>query len=337
MTQVPVQRRTGASPRPHAAARALLLALVPACYAGDFFDRLVDPDATAAFRITQLTLVDPHTYSGDMVSCLDSTATYNQSFASTIGSFDINTTLVLRPLDPALDSGTVMDIVPAVCVDGDTIVNCTDKDVPPASIITASFNNIEGGACLSPVAGSLNPLYGMAPSEILHEPRSPCFVSAMIPSFSLGLAPTLKLPLSNVQIAAAYELEGESQRLVQGVLRGFLPSSVAMTAVGSLNGFPFTPWLVLAGGGGCQPPMNPIDDIDTVTAPRDGVWMYFNFTAERVGWASESATDSSSTTADPTSAGPSDTTTADPTTAGPTTTATTVDPTTATATATTTL
>lgn len=333
MTQVPAQRRTGAAPsRPHAALRALLLALVPACYAGDFFDRLVDPDATAAFRITQLTLVDPHTYSGDMVSCLDSTATYNQSFAASIGSFDINTTLVLRPLDPALDSGTVMDIVPAACVDGETIANCTDKDVPPASVITASFNNIEGGACLSPVAGSQNPLYGMAPNEILHEPRSPCFVSAMIPSFSLGLAPTLKLPLSNVQIAAAYELEGGSQRLVQGVLRGFLSSSVAMTAVGTLNGFPFTPWLVLAGGGGCQPPMNPIDDIDSVAAPRDGVWMYFNFTAERVDWPTESATDTTtSTTVDPTTAGATDTTTAGPTTA------TTVDPTMSTATATTTL
>lgn len=298
MTQVPAQRRTGASSCPRAgwSRSALLLALVPACYGGDFFDRLVDPDATAAFRITRLALVDPHTYSGDMVSCLDSTATYNQSFAATIASFDINTTLVLHPLNPAVDKDTMMDLVPAACVDGDTIVNCTDKDLLPASIITVGFNNIEGGSCLAPVAESLNPLYSVPPSEALHEPRSPCFVTAMIPSYVLGLAPTLQLPLSNVQIAAAYELDGEPQKLVQGVLRGFLPSELAMKPLGTLNGSPFTPWLVLAGGGGCRAPMTDIDDIDTVTVPRDGVWMYFNFTAERVGWASESSPDPEPTT-----------------------------------------
>ena len=52
-------------------------------------------------------------------------------------------------------------------------------------------------------------------------------------------------------------IDTSAAQLVQGVLRGFLSSSVAMTAVGTLNGFPFTPWLVLAGGGGCQPPMCP--------------------------------------------------------------------------------
>lgn len=265
----------------------MVLALLPACYGGDFFDRLVDPDATAAFRITRLTLVDPHTYSGDVVLCQDSTATYNEFFARSITKFDTNTTLVLRPLDPALDRDTVMDIVPAVCVPGATIVNCTDKDVPPASIITAGFNNIEGGTCLAPVAGSLNPLYMGGTNEPLHAPRSPCLVSAMIPSLNLGLAPTLQLPLSNVQIAAAYQLDGSSQKLVQGVIRGFLPSSVAMSAIGTLNGTPFTPWNVLAGGGGCKLEFS---DIDTVTVPDDGVWMYFNFTAERVAWTSDAPT-----------------------------------------------
>jgi hypothetical protein len=104
------------SPGP-ARAAALLLLAAPTCYGGDFFNSLVDPDATAAFRITQLTLVDPHTYSGDMVLCQDSTATYNQLFFENIDSFDINTTLVLHPLDPAADNGTTLDIVPANCID----------------------------------------------------------------------------------------------------------------------------------------------------------------------------------------------------------------------------
>ena len=284
-------------------------ALVPACYGGAFFDRLVDPDETAAFRIIKLTLVDPHTYSGDMVLCQDSTATYNEFFAKNIAQFDTNTALVLHPLDPRVQLDTTMDIVPAVCVPGATIVNCTDKDVPTSSIITAGFNNIEGGACLAPVAGSLNPLYTGGTSEPLHAPVSPCLVSAMIPSLSLGLAPTLQLPLSNVQISAAYQLDGPSQMLVQGVIRGFLPSSVAMSSIGSLNGMPFTPWSVLAGGGGCNLDTS---DIDTVTVPNDGVWMYFNFIAERVAWTSEASADTgaSSSTTDSSSSSASATTAA---------------------------
>jgi hypothetical protein len=270
------------------AALLSLLTLAPACYGGDFFDRLVDPDATAAFRIIQLTLVDPHTYSGDTLECRDSTANYNSFFADNIVQFDTNTTLVLRPLDPAIDRDTVLEIVPAVCVPGDTIVNCTDKDVPPASIITAGFNNIEGGTCLTPVAGSLNPLYMGGTGEQLHAPRSPCLVTALIPSLNLALAPTLQLPLSNVQIAAAYQLDGPSQRLVQGVIRGFLPSNLAMTVIGDLKGMPFTPWVLFAGGGACY---SDTSDIDTVTVPSDGVWMYFNFTAERVAWTSEASMD----------------------------------------------
>ncbi len=279
----PPPSRGPAGPRPRQHAAALLLLAVSACYDGDFFGRLVDPDATAAFRITELTLIDPHTFSGDMVLCQDSTATYNQLFAENIGSFDINTTLVLHPLDPSRDSETTLDILPAKCVPGGTLVNCTDKDVPVTSIVSADFNNSEGGTCGNPVAGTLNPDYQVG-SLPLNKPTSPCFLSALIPSLSLQLAPTLGLPLSNVQIYAAYDL-AKPQRLVQGVLFGFLPSSVAMSSIGVLNGAPFVPWSVLAGGDGCK---ITVDDIDTVSLPKDGVWMYFNFTAERVAWSSDS-------------------------------------------------
>jgi hypothetical protein len=275
-------------------------ALLGGCYSGDFFDRLVDPDVLAAFRITEIELIDPHFYSGDMLSCTDSTATYNEFFAEQIGAFDINPTLVLRPLDPSVEVGARMQIVPAVCVPGDTIVNCTDKQVPAASIVEAEFNNQGSGMCGAPVAGSLNPKYMGGANEPLSAPVSPCFVSALIPRLDLPLGPDLRLPLSNVQIAAAYSLDGEPKKLVQGVLFGFLPASLATSPVGGIGGTAFTPWNALAGGASCQPDSNnPIDDIDTVAVPRDGVWMYFNFTAEEVAWTSESgqgATDTSAGT-----------------------------------------
>lgn len=286
--------------RPRASARSRLLAgsaslllatlATPACYSGDFFDRLVDPDATAAFRITKLSLVDPHTYSGDALKCLDSTPTFNGIFTENIKSFDINTTLVLHPLDPSVDSGATMEIVPAKCVPGGTLVNCTDKDVPVESIVSAEFNNSVGGTCGNPVAGSLNPDYHVDPAKALNKPMSPCFLSALIPSLDLQLAPTLTMTLSNVQIYAAYDLVEKPGFLVEGVLFGFIPSADTMVSIGTLNGTPFTLWSNLAGGGACQPDLNnpPINDVDTVATPNDGVWVYFNFVAERVAWSSAS-------------------------------------------------
>ena len=297
---LPERSRTALAPRrrPGRWTAAIGLLLTAGCYSGDFFDRLVDPDETAAFRITGLALVDPHTYSGDALKCQDSTATFNQIFAENINGFNTNTTLVLHPLDPAVGEGTTMEIVRAMCVKGSP-VNCTDKDIPLETIVAADFNNSEGGACGNPVAQSLNDDYHVDSGRALNQPTSPCFLSALIPSLSLQLAPMLSLPLSNVQIYAAYNLDTKPrpQQLVQGVILGFLPSAVAQTSIGTLNGAPFIPWNFFAGGSGCQPDLaDPIDDIDTVALPKDGVWMYFNFTAERVAWAAAADIDEPSPT-----------------------------------------
>ncbi|HEY0133102.1 MAG TPA: hypothetical protein VGB85_03455, partial [Nannocystis sp.] len=268
---------------------ALSLLLLAGCYSGDFFDRLVDPTATAAFRITRLVLIDPHTYIGNTVQCEDSTAALNEIFAKNIASFDVNTTLVLHPLDPTVTSGAKMEIVPANCVPGGELVNCTDKDVDIAEIVSADFNNSVGGTCGNPVAMSLNTAYQGAGNEPLHQAMSPCFLSAPIPKLGLKLALDVPLPLSNVQIYASYALDDKPHRLVSGVLFGFVPASVAMTPIGELgdgpNDGPFALWSNLAGGGACQPSAM-FTDIDSA-APEDGEWMYFNFTAELVAWSPE--------------------------------------------------
>lgn len=299
---------TVASAAASVAASVLGLLLLPGCYGGDFFDRLVDPTATAAFRITSLTLVDPHAFTGNDLECSDFTATLNKYFAQDIDSFDVNTTLVLRPLDPAIDSGATMEILPAKCVPGGELVNCTDKDVPPAAIVSASFNNSVGGTCGSPVAGSLNPQYMTPESEALHQATSPCFVSAPIPALSLQLTKSAHLPLSNVQIYASYSIEGklQEQELVSGVLFGFVSTSVAMTSIGDVGGASLVPYAVLRDGGGCHPiGKDKLGDIDTLD-PEDGVWMYFNFTAQRAAWSSKP--EPGAMTGDPTGVTTGDTT-----------------------------
>jgi len=302
-------RRTRCSGCSGSASLLAASTLLGSCYGGDFFDRLVDPTETAAFRITNLTLIDPHTYIGNDLQCEDSTVALNAIFADNIISFDVNTTLVLHPLDPKVDSGAKMEILPAKCVPGEDLVNCTDKDVPLLEIVSADFNNSIGGTCGNPVAMSLNPAYQGGGNTPLHQAMSPCFLSAPIPKLGLKLALDVTLQLSNAQIYSTYYLEGRTQELVSGVIFGFVPASVAMMPIGDLSGGPFALWSNLAGGGACKPPG--INDIDTL-APENGVWMYFNFAAERVAWSPK--IDLPGTTGDPT------TTTTDTTTTGGTTT-----------------
>lgn len=264
------------------------LVLLSACYDGDFFDRLVGKDVVAAFRITTLTLVDPHFYGGES-ACQDLTNDYNVLWSTHLDAYEINPTLVLSPLDPAVEATTKMQIVPAACVPGGEEVNCTDRDVPPEKIVEVMFSNsLKGGTCGGPVTDSLNTKYMAETYEQLHAPKSPCFTSALIGSLKLPLGPLLELPLSNVQISAAYDLEAmPNQQLIEGVLFGFLPASQGVTVLGTLNNRDFLPWSIIAGVGtsACQPdPLLPIDDVDTVSVDHDGVWMYFNFTAERVAW-----------------------------------------------------
>lgn len=309
---------------------SLLLAstlLLGSCYGGDFFNRLVDPTATAAFRITNLTLIDPHTYTGNDLQCGDSTAALNEIFADNIISFDVNTTLVLHPLDPKVDSGAKMEILPAKCVPGEDLVNCTDKDVPKLEIVSADFNNSIGGTCGNPVAMSLNPAYQGGGNTPLHQAMSPCFLSAPIPKLGLKLALDVTLQLSNAQIYSTYNIEGRKQQLVSGVIFGFVPASVAMMPIGDLSGGPFVLWSNLAGGGACKPPG--INDIDTL-APENGVWMYFNFAAERVAWSPK--IDPPGTTGDPTTTTDTTTSAGITTTGGTTTTGAATDFTTSTAT-----
>lgn len=282
-----VSTRSSRTARTSACAALLLLS---ACYDGDFFDRLVNPDSTAAFRIKTLTLIDPHFYTGASV-CEDSTLDFNEIWTGHLDDFDISPTLVLTPLDPPLETGTKMQILPAECVPGvpGEAVNCTDRDVAAEDIVETTFNNSsQGGTCGGPIMGSLNPKYMAEQYEPLNAAVSPCFASSLIPTLKLPLGPEFKLPLNNVLVSASYDLEADPQALVQGVIVGFLPTTVGgdPDGLGNLNGAKFRPWDVLAGADGCQlDPMVFVDDIDTVTESHDGVWMYFNFTAERVTWA----------------------------------------------------
>lgn len=314
------RRRTTASLR---AALAFALGLASGCYSNEYLDGLCantgfcpdpPPESPVAFRITSLELVDPHTYTFDTVLgvCTDSTATLNGFIAQSIANYDVSNALVLRPLDPK-SAVVKLQYVSALCIAGEP-TNCTDRMVPATHTVDVDAFNRDAGSCGMTAPNSLNPDYD-APQRAI----APCIVSDTIPGTPLRLAAQpgmqpLDLALVEVEVAAAYAVDDEPQKLVTGSLRGFLPAATAMLSAGQANGISFVPWNVLAGGAGCQvDAMNTFSDIDNHGVYGQGVWMNFNFTAERVQWATDrpepmaetggdSETDATGTTAVTTSA-----------------------------------
>ena len=279
------------------AALAFAAGLAGGCYGNEYLDGLCantgfcpdpPPESPVAFRITSLELVDPHTYTFDTVLgvCTDSTATLNGFIAQSITNYDVSNTLVLRPLDPA-SAVVKLQYVSALCIAGEP-TNCTDRMVALTHSVDADAFNRDAGSCGGTAPNSLNPDYD-APQR----PMAPCIVSDTIAGTPLRLAAQtgmlpLDLALIEVEIAAAYAVDSEPHKLVTGVLRGFLPAATAMLPAGQANGIDFVPWNVLAGGAGCQvDAMNTFSDIDNHGIYGQGVWMNFNFTAERVQWATD--------------------------------------------------
>jgi hypothetical protein len=310
-------------PRPSRCLAALAgAAVLSGCFSNSYLDGLCEntgfcpeppPESPVAFRITKLELVDPHTYTFDMALglCTDSTDTLNSFIASGIQNYEVSNTLVLRPLDPE-SVVSKLQFVSAFCIPGDP-TNCTDRMANPMLNVSTDAFNQQEGTCGGSEPNSLNADY-----TGLHKPQGPCLVSAQIDLVPLrlgaqpGLIP-LDIRLNEVKIAAAYAVDGDPpQRLVQGTIKGFIPAANAMISAGQVNGNDFVPWNLLAGGMGCQlDAMDVFSDLDNHGTYGQGVWMYFNFTAERVQWATDVPEPMPETSGDTSTGEPTGGTTAD--------------------------
>lgn len=337
-----------ASPRSPARLRALAVATTWAlgaaagCYSDNYLDGLCArtntcPVSRVAFHVTSLELVDPHSYSFDEVIgvCDDSTDDFNKLLANNIDGFAVGHAIVVRPLDLGSEKVqlqfTAADCFNDDMTDGSTV--CSDRNIEPALSTTGAAFNFTSAmmsaadACDIEKINSTNPDY-TPPAK----PGLPCLRSEPIPTMTLrlsrqpGMTP-LEFELVDVELAATYAVEQTPQQLVQGTLRGFMTTAKAMVPAGQVNGVDFIPWKVLAGGDGCQPDMMAvISDLDIHPTLGQGVWMYFNFTAESVKWDTdvpEGPPGTSSDSGDPTASATASATSSAATTADPGTTSTT--------------
>lgn len=243
-----------------------------------------DAPAIDAYRMTSITIVDPHFYYM-LVACEDATPIFNSALAGEVADGTVNIMLVLDPADPDLETSS-MRITEGACVLGATETTCGYKEsglfVP--TIVTNSLVS----TCDVVLTDTVNPAYAATGAPNL--PAPPCFTSqrgaVILPSLAPELPPII---LYDAQIAATYgAADPPVDGLISGVLTGFVPESQAVQFTGAIEGITFNLWGSIAGGGGCtKDPMAPIDDTDPSPDPRSserGVQMYLNFVAERVEW-----------------------------------------------------
>ena len=230
------------------------------------------PTAPAAFRITELSLLDPHVFYelGGLV-CIDGTGVVNTEIATLIdededmdGLLDLSAMLLFRPLEQVL-LGQTVDLRGGECSTDPTA--CALDTFAAGRRLT--FDNVGAGECLGPLVGTTS---GETP---VSEVAAPCFVTEGT-DVSLDLGTGDPVPLRDVQIGGTWNAE-PADAVETGLLRGFLPETVADSLDGP-DGLPFSAFL-RGGTGTCATG----DDRD-VHDTESGWWFYLSFEAAEVPW-----------------------------------------------------
>jgi len=235
-----------------------------------------------AFRVVTLDLMDPHFYLS-FIGCRDVTDSpllgfsVNGELQSNVDDYTINYVTVHRPLDILLSTNP-MALVDGTCMAGAPLPVCQVGAMGTSSPTTAN-NRPSGMTCYTADPTTLNSAYS-APNTV----TGPCFASDPI-AFTVSLSGT-PIPLTSARVAATYAGGVPPNRLVSGVISGFLSVADARAAIlpASLpvvGGDTLFQHLAAArvSGSSCSTR----DDRDTYMGVT-GFWVYMNFTATEATW-----------------------------------------------------
>ncbi len=243
------------------------------------------PFTGIAFRIDTIEIVDPHLYYKGL-GCADATGFVNGALQKSIVNRDSNVLLVARNYDPNADFQEFLLYRDSTCPVGE------DYCLLKGSVLPVTFNsgNKDEGNCLDVMISTVNP----ANVEQLNLPTAPC-VSSPTASVELELSPELSpIKFYNGKFSAQYSPDDDDpSALVNAILYGFVPQSDAELITFTLMDTVINFWAVIRGSGhvdGCPMPMDgSLPDVDTVdldgpegNPPVNGIYLYLNFTAERV-------------------------------------------------------
>ena len=240
---------------------------------------LTDDDCPAAYRITSLTLRDPHVFIDfmgckDFTSLADSTEQYQmQHDSNNDGYLDDSQVIVFRPLSQTGGTQTPAEVYyQAKCTA--TATTCKPGNIASAAL-TAS--NLATGTCLTPLAGTTKPY-----TPAVTDATGPCFSTGAtnLTGEVLGTAVTVE----DAQVAGTY-MGTPATDVINGLYAAFISQTDAQghnAQVGLANQsiasyFP-------GGNNNCS---NSSDKDTLASSATQGWWVYYNFTATAVPWTDQ--------------------------------------------------
>lgn len=238
-------------------------------------DAGAQPAPARAFRLTELSLRDPHFF----------LATTDITDNPVLGS-SVNGTLIRDGLTMDFDDDGFIDLsIVAAFASFDSAapsaeMRMVDASCPPDAPaqcrldpgggldVQWTIENRANGTCLEPVAGTTS-----AYSPAVTAPSAPCFVTTEQRDLTIDLG-GIRIAMIACSVAASYDAGG--QRLVDGLIAGFVTDANAMQAL-------LPSYLPLLAGSPVSDFLND-DDHDLEQSPTDenGFWLYLNFEAEMV-------------------------------------------------------
>lgn len=237
-----------------------------------------------AFRLSALTLRDPHVYTRVFGICVDGTSQIQTQLTNAItmdgtdmdtpAMLDLSIAQVFRPLDQRAGSTIMSDVVFPDCTAPMSSTMCTLA--AGAAHTPAPGTNMGTGTCLAPLPGTFRSSYGTITS-----PMGPCYVSN-VGDLVITIS-GIPITLRQTSVAATYSGTPATQ-LTNGLIRGFLTEADANAttipaSVQFVGGMMLS--AVLPGGSGnCRTGSN--SDMDMLADGTRGWWFYLNFTAAAV-------------------------------------------------------
>ena len=256
------------------------------------------PWQTTTFRMNSLDLRDPHMFVPEEPPLCNNSSNADGKLVSNLlrlinkdndgdGLLDLSRLLIFRPFDTSQENPGGLSNVAGDCTypSGSTVCGLQAGSFPAELIgLTSPVTTQSTGVCLGVIEGTTSK-YSPGTTEPGAGGGGICWASGPAASLTLDLG--IIIPLSTVQVAAEFG-GSASDNLTNGLLRGFLPQSVAETtlipdSIPEVGGKPLSS--VLRGGGDCSG----IDDRDRFDYDKDGNldwgwWFYFNFGAEPVNY-----------------------------------------------------
>ncbi len=240
---------------------------------------------TAAFKMTDLDLRDPHVYV-NFIGCRDVTDTQlvgfsvNNELQTNIqtdgdndGLLDLAPTLVFRNFTQAAAATQPVELHFADCTAPQASTSCTPSG---GMVVMATATNMAAAQCLTFLPGTVRPYVPAITST-----GAPCFVtSPATVTLDLGGIP---ITLRDARIAGTY-VGNPASSTNNGLLMGFISEADANNTI-IPNSFPLVggmPLSALLPGGTNNCAAHNDKDVNNGTM---GWWFYLNFPTARVPWS----------------------------------------------------